>query len=87
MSKETRWYISDKCAERGKLFNMTKQDLSDMTDATGIGDNTILKILEKATEMGFIVPKGTELRQVERFIRTQLPNNVLDVLEEIDNMK
>jgi hypothetical protein len=87
MSKETRWYISDKCAERGKLFNMTKQDLSDMTDATGIGDNTILKILEKATEMGFIVPKGTELRQVEMFIRTQLPNNVLDVLEEIDNMK
>jgi len=87
MNKETRWYISDKCAERGKAFGMTKQDLSDMTDATGIGDNTILKILEKATEMGFIVPKGTELRQVEMFIRTQLPDNVLDVLMEIDDMK
>ena len=87
MSEETRWYISDKCAERGKVFRMTKQDLSNMTDATGIGDNTILKVLEKAMERGFIVPKGIELRQVEMFIRTQLPNNVLDVLEEIDNMK
>ena len=87
MSEETRWYVSDKCAERGEVFNMTKQDLSDMTDATGIGDNTILKVLEKATEMGFIVPKGTELRQVEMFIRTQLPDTVLDVLMEIDDMK
>lgn len=87
MSEETRWYISDECAERGKSFNMTKQDLSDMTDATGIGDNTILKVLEKATERGFIVPKGTELRQVEMFIRTQLPDDILDVLWEIDNMK
>jgi len=87
MSEETRWYISDENAEHGKAFRMTKQDLSDMTDATGLGSNIILKVLEKAMEMGFIVPKGIELRQVEMFIRTQLPNNVLDVLEEIDNMK
>ena len=87
MSKETRWYISDENAELGKTFRMTKQDLSDMTDDTGLGSNIILKVLEKAMEMGFIVPKGIELRQVEMFIRTQLPNNVLDVLEEIDNMK
>ena len=87
MSEETRWYISDKCAERGKVFRMTKQDLSDMTDDTGLGSNIILEVLLKAMEMGFIVPKGIELRQVEMFIRTQLPNNVLDVLEEIDNMK
>lgn len=87
MNQETKWHINDKCAERGKAFSMAKQDLSDMIDATGIGDNSILKVLEKATEMGFIVPKGTELRQVEMFIRTQLPDNVLDVLWEIDNMK
>jgi len=87
MSEETRWYISDENAERGNAFRMTKQDLSDMTDDTGLGSNIILKVLEKAMEMGFIVPKGIELRQVEMFIRTQLPNNVLDVLEEIDNMK
>ena len=58
MSKETRWYISDKCAERGKAFRMTKQDLSDMTDDTGLGSDIILKVLEKAVQMGFVVPKN-----------------------------
>ena len=87
MSEETRWYISEFNIKRGEALGMTEQDLSDMINATGSGSNIILKVLEKATEMGFIVPKGTELRQVEMFIRTQLPDNVLDVLMEIDNMK
>ncbi len=58
MSKETRWYISDENAERGKTFRMTKQDLSDMTDDTGLGSDIILKVLEKAVQMGFVVPKN-----------------------------
>ena len=58
MNKETRWYISDEDAERGKAFRMTKQDLSDMTDDTGLGSNIILKVLEKAVQMGFVVPKN-----------------------------
>lgn len=87
MDKVARWNISDREALRARELNIGERELSDLIDITGLGPSAILKVLEKAMSLGYIQPKGKELRMVEMFIRTQLPDNVLDVLEEIDNMK
>ena len=57
MSKETEWNISNEQAERGKIFGMNRYNLNDMINSTGIGVNSVLKILEKAREEGYIESK------------------------------
>lgn len=60
--KVARWNISDVEALRARKLNMGERELSDLVDDTTIGASSILKVLEKAIEKGYIVPKGTELR-------------------------
>ncbi len=57
MSKKIEWNISNEQAERGKIFGMNRYNLSDMVNNTGIGVNSVLKILEKAREKGYIESK------------------------------
>ena len=57
MSKEIKWNISNEQVERGKIFGMDKHNLNDMINSTGIGVNSVLKILEKAREKGYIESK------------------------------
>ena len=57
MSREIEWNISNEQAERGKIFGMNRYNLNDMVNNTGIGVNSVLKILEKAREKGYIESK------------------------------
>lgn len=57
MSKKIEWNISNEQAERGKIFGMNRYNLNDMINSTGIGVNSVLKILEKAREKGYIESK------------------------------
>ncbi|MDB4343538.1 hypothetical protein OAA15_00795 [bacterium] len=57
MSIKIEWNISNKQAERGKVFGMNRHNLNDMVNNTGIGVNSVLKILEKAREKGYIESK------------------------------
>jgi len=57
MSKKIEWNISNEQAERGKIFGMNRYNLNDMVNNTGIGVNSVLKILEKAREKGYIESK------------------------------
>ena len=57
MSREIEWNISNEQAERGKAFGMNRYNLNDMVNNTGIGVNSVLKILEKAREKGYIESK------------------------------
>lgn len=57
MSREIEWNISNEQAERGKVFGMNRYNLNDMVNNTGIGVNSVLKILEKAREKGYIESK------------------------------
>lgn len=57
MSMEIEWNISNEQAERGKAFGMNRYNLNDMVNNTGIGVNSVLKILEKAKEKGYIESK------------------------------
>ncbi len=57
MRREIKWNISNEQVERGKPFGMNRYNLNDMVNSTGLGVGAVLKILEKATEKGYIEPK------------------------------
>jgi hypothetical protein len=57
MSKEIEWSINNEQVERGKIFGMNEHNLNDMVNNTGLGVNSVLKILEKAREKGYIESK------------------------------
>lgn len=57
MSKEIEWSINNEQVERGKILGMDYHNLNDMVNSTGIGVNSVLKILEKAREKGYIESK------------------------------
>lgn len=54
--KKTNWNISEEAEARAVKFGIDKFALDAMISQTGLGDNIILKVLEKATQSGYIAP-------------------------------
>jgi len=85
---EPRWNVDDRVMDRLRPFGFAdKFDVSDFIDETGLGDNIIAKVLETAANKCYVVPRGMEYRNTEMFIRTQLPDTVLEVLHWLDKMR